>query len=337
MENNYSSSNFTLELFVPIFPSKEVLDYISTFISFVTFVFSLVSLLVFVDFKEKIFVYLKIGQFWILLAMAINMFYTIFWIDKKLVSTLVWPIYFKFFFVNFTSTCELCAFASTILSALVFLSMIDKKWDCAIFNTSPYIIVGIMSIIGYVLFCYQLFQFEINLISNNYFVSINFSNSDSKWLKAIELIAFSIRDGALLFIMLFLNIVLYKKFRLTMRKKKKMLTSSASTSNGNVSTVSTNQLVNQKQETINKANKNLNLMILFQCLDSTFERVPVFIVFVIRNINLIDQNTFLLLIPVVKITIQLAYFFKFFIFYFFNTLFRKKLNTFVFKFRQKLK
>jgi len=166
-------SNSTFVFFMPILPESEVIDYVSLCICFVTFIVSIISFLIFIDFKENLFVYLKIGQLWIILAMVINILYSIFWINSDLEKTIVWPIYFKFFFVYFTSTCELCAFGCTILSAFSFLSMIDKKWDFIVFKISPYYVVSGMAIISLALFSFQIFQFDINYISNSVFVSPN--------------------------------------------------------------------------------------------------------------------------------------------------------------------
>jgi len=131
--------------------------------------------------------------------------------------------------------------------------------------------------------------------------------------------------------MLFLNFMLFKKFRLAMNKKKNMLNHSPSSQISTVNANSNNESNNQKQTKINNANKNLNLMILCQCLNSTFERVPVFIVFIFKNTNLFEPKLLFFLFKIARITIQLAYLFKFFIF-FFNKRFREKLSTILFKF-----
>jgi hypothetical protein len=215
--------------------------------------------------------------------------------------------------------------------------MIDKKWDFAVFKLSPYLLIGVLAIISMALFTFQIFQFDIKFISNRYFVIVNLSNMNSKMIKAIELIAFSVRDGVFLTIMLFLNVCLYKKFRLAMKKKKNMLNCSTSNQITSLSTISntktTDQLSKEKEVTINKANKNLNLMIMCQCFDSTLERVPVFIVFVIKNLNVIDFSDLQILIYSCSIIIQLAYLLKFFIFFFFNSRFRNKLKSFFLKIR----
>jgi len=334
MLNN--TSNYSLDEYIPW--DDSVVNRLTIFLSIISLCLSTISLIVLIDFKEKLFAYLKIEQIWIILNTFINSFNLIFWIWKQLEHTILWPIFFKFFQVYMASTCELCAFVCTIISAIIFMSIIDKKWDFYVLKLSPYIIILIIALLSFALFSFQLFQFDIKFYSSHYIVVKNMKNFFSTTFKVIEVTAFTIRDGIFLILLFVLNYFLYRKFRICMENKRKMVkysqptvgikTNTAINSN-NREKLNTTSSANQIQA--EKAKNSMNKMILFCCLNSTFERFPIFLAFLLKNITGNDNEAFFIMIKVATIMVRTAYILKFFIYYYFNHRFRVKFIGIFFK------
>jgi hypothetical protein len=330
------TSNYSLDVVIGL--QNSILDRIIIFLSVFGFSLSSLSLVVFLDFKEKLFIYLKIEQIWIMLGSLISSFNLVFWINSQFEHTILWPIFFKFFLVYFTSTCELCAFICTIYSAVIFLSMIDKKWDLYMFKLSPYITIFIVSVLSLALFSFQLFEFDIKFDSSKFFVVKNVENFDTITFKVTELTAFAIRDGIFLILLLVLNCFLYKKLRICLEKKRKMVKYSqptrtlrnTETNNSNPENEQTTRRTGNKTQT-DKGYKSINKMILCCCLNSTFERIPILLAFIYKNLNQNDSKTYLLVIGIGTLSLKTAYILKFFIYFYFNKRFRIRFINIFFK------
>jgi hypothetical protein len=210
------------------------------------------------------------------------------------------------------------------------MSMIDKKWDYNVLKMSPYLTIFIIALLSLVLFSYQLFQFNITLNSSEIFLTKNMENYFSTTFKVIEVIVFGIRDGLFLIVLLVLNFFLFKKFRICMENKRKMVkysqpstaTTNPAINPSNRENMQSIRVNNQTQQ--ERAKRSINLMILFCCLNSTFERIPIFLAFIYKNLNEGDEKAINLMLKVGTLTVRIAYILKFFIYYYFNNRFRRK-------------
>ena len=144
--------------------------------------------------------------------------------------------------------------------------------------------------------------------------STKFEKSSTK--KLIEIIAFAIRDGISLIVLIALNVLIYLKFKKTIAKKKKMLKPNFSfftTNNKNDANVN-NKMKRSKRKTA--------FMVLIVSICYTVGRIPIMISFIIRN--LYDETNQMRIFKIASvISVILAYDSYFFIYYFTNKNFKK--------------
>ena len=308
-----------------VFPALTLIGLILTI--FIFLIFSQPS------FQQNIYVFLKYESVFIwldLCATALPIFiYRPEW-DKAYFR---W-FYRLYFIVISKSVLEMTGILCHIISSIEILLLISNKKRPKLLQKTPnIIIVLILFLLCALLYSYMFFVSFIdeepygplfnNATNTTMFQYVGYKISNTEFSKSltkrlIEIIAFSIRDGLNLIVLITLNVLIYLKVKKAMAKKKIMLSQ-------NFSVYATN---NKAEIDINSNNKlkrserNTAFMVIIVSICYTIGRIPIMISFIVRNVYE-ENNQIRIFVIASIICVVLSYDSYFFIYYFTNKNFKK--------------
>ena len=308
-----NSSNISSNVYVPwSLKTASIDDIILLFVcvpvSILGFIFCTASAFVLWrgDFKENLFVYLRIEcilmafDLFITSIKSLSPLYMCRTTSKSNCPVIHWssiPVVIDVIFFSYIlSPTEAAALVSDIFAALYCLLMLNhnrNKLEQFIFNLNPFITIGVAYIILSIMFIYLCFV-------NVYLFHFDFVISNRIYF---DLIAFSIRDGLFLFVLIVLNVIIAYKVKSSLKKKMEIVKEATAI------------------EKTKRSQQRMTIMVLADCINFSIGRIPIFCLFVIRNVN----KTITVLYPLTSTFSFLAflsYFLKFFIFLKFNKRFR---------------
>ena len=299
-------------------------------ISLFGFILNIIIIIIFSNksFKEIMYKYLKMESIFICINLTIQMlrpvyFYKLSWFSRSQISLI-----YNEYLLNYMVSClEMTAFILHILAIIdyyLLASNLNQKFK--IFYKFSYIKISI-SIIIITMICFIFLCFEYS-IEQKFVVEVNRTNhvindkiiyiyKDTEFrktvlFKIIELTVFSIRDGVLLIILIILNILIYFQVVKAIINKRNILKSN-------------NQIPIKSAK--------VTVMVIFGCLNNIMGRTPILIDFIL--INAIGWNdTIAIVNKFACLAVYISYFFKFFLFLFFNQRFKKivfNFSTSIFK------
>ena len=266
-------------------------------ISFLGFFFCIASVYVLWsdEFKENLFIYLRIECMLMALDLILAGFRSLFRGFACRTSTCPIPNTFVqvliVLFTYFPSPIEASALATDIFASLNCLIMLKpnrNKFEQFIFNLNPFVTIVFVFLTFSLIFIYQCFT-NIDL----YYLDFVISNQIY-----FDLIAFSIRDGLLLLILILLNVIIAWKVKSSLRKKMSIVKETTSI------------------EKMQRSQHRMTIMVLADSVNSIVGHIPLLCVFILRNLNLSPISSAFFLFTF------LSYFLKFFIFLKFNKRFR---------------
>jgi hypothetical protein len=247
-------------------------------------------------FKGNLFVYLRIECMLMAFDLLITSIRSLGPIYRSPTSNSFRAVAEVVFFVYLPSPTEGTALITDIFAALNCLIMLKtnrNRFEQFIFNMNPFVTIGVAYFLLSLMFIYQCF-------TNVYFFHSDFVISNRFYF---DLIAFSIRDGLFLFILIVLNVIVAWKVKLSLRKK--------------INTLNEASAIKKTK----KSQKIIITMVLADSINFTLGRIPIFCLFLIRNVN----KSISLLYPftsTLSFLAFLSYFLKFFIYFKFNKRFR---------------
>jgi hypothetical protein len=283
------------------------------------------------SFKQNIYVFLKYESVFIWLDLCATAF-PIFIYRPELDKS-----YFKCFYTIYSiavlkSVLEMTGILCHIMSSIELVLLISNKARPKPFQKVPnLIIVLILYLISALIYSYKFFAVFIdaepygplfnNATNKSSFQYVGYKISSTKFDKSftkklIEIIAFVIRDGISLIVLIALNFLIYFKFKKTIAKKKRILKLNISfftTNNKNEANIN-NKLKRSKRKTA--------FMVMIVSICYTIGRMPIMISFIIRN--LYDETNGMRIFRIASvISVILSYDSYFFIYYFTNNNFKK--------------
>ena len=308
-----------------VFPALTLIGLILTI--FIFLIFSQPS------FQQNIYVFLKYESvlIWLdLCATALPIFvYRPEW-DKAYFR---W-FYRLYFIVISKSVLEMTGILCHIISSIEILLLISNKKRPKLLQKTPnIIIVLILFLLCALLYSYMFFVSFIdeepygplfnNATNTTMFQYVEYKISNTEFSKSltkklIEIIAFSIRDGLNLIVLIALNVLIYLKVRKAMAKKKIML-------NQNFSVNATNNKIEidiNSNNKLKRSERNTAFMVIIVSICYTIGRIPIMISFIVRNVYE-ENNQIRIFVIASIICVVLSYDSYFFIYYFTNKNFRK--------------
>lgn len=255
------------------------------------------------EFKEKLFGYLRIGCILMTIDLCITSFRSLAPTYMCRTTTKTCPVQTNMFpvvidtyiFAYWPSGTEASALITDILAAVICLFMIKKdknRLEKFIFDINPYKIMPIVYFFSALTFFYQVF-------TNRYLLYFEFVIQNRIYF---DLVTYSIRDGVLLTILLVLNTLIGWQVRQSMKKKMTIVSGSSI-------------------EKTKKSEQRMRIMVFADCLNTALGRIPIFSLFVIRNVNR-PLTVIAPLGSLCSLAVFLSYFLKFFIYFHFNKRFR---------------
>jgi hypothetical protein len=154
--------------------------------------------------------------------------------------------------------------------------------------------------------------------------------NDSMTKKLIEIIAFSIRDGLNLIVLIALNVMIYLKVKKAMTKKKKMLNQNFSVNTTNNKT----EMHNNGNNKLKRSERNTAFMVIIVSICYTIGRIPIMISFIVRNVY--EETNGMRIFKITSvISVILSYDSYFFIYYFTNKNFRNLFTQYLIRANKK--
>lgn len=315
--------------------------YLCPFVGVIGFCLNVTVFLIFSKavFKETLYEYMKTQSLFISLDLLITSFRPIhYWVQVSFSRTYVSALYEKFFITYFASVLEISAFVSLVLATLHYYLLIKNvKWlrGTVLMRASYKYVIACVFLFGMVLFLFQIFEYKIecqqqlviypSLNNNNSETSSNahveyvcdieydvFHYNPVKMM--LELLAFIIRDGINLLLLIILNVLIFLRAREGIRNKKLIL---------GYLTVKDGQK-SKLLSVISRTKYKLTLMVILNSFNCMMGRLPIMVFFIVRNFNESEQVLFFRKLAV--LFVYLSYAFNFFFFYFTNKKFHKSLN-----------
>jgi hypothetical protein len=299
--------------------------YICPIISLNGLILSTLCLIVMMNsqFKQNLYNFLKMEMFFIALNLIIGTIKPIFHCFYSPTRGKYFSVIYFIYFINYlSSVLEQSVFVSNILATIEFYLLILNKHESKynfLRRVNSKIIGLIVFISSSLLFLYQVFGFNIkklkinhrpfhNLSSATDFFSIEKSAfSFSIYYRINQIAGFVIRDFINLFILTFLNILIYIKIKKSIRKK---LTIQANVSSS-----------------VKNIDNSLKLMVFLGSLNNIIGRIPIAIWSILDTIYVYEKTHLLLKISV--LTVNLSFGFHFILYFFTNKLFKKVCLTYL--------
>ena len=198
-------------------------------------------------------------------------------------------------FFYLPSPTEATALVADIFSAIncmiLLSSRTHNRLENFILELNPFITVLLTYLLFSLMFIYQCF-------TNVYIFHSDFIISNRIYF---DIIAFSIRDGLFLTVLLVLYGIINFKVKSSLKKKM--------------------SIVSAAKKKTKKSQHKMSIMVLATCLNSAIGRIPILCLFVILNVN----QSLTVLYPLkstLSFAVLLSYFLKFFIYMKFNKRFR---------------
>lgn len=256
------------------------------------------------EFKEKLFRYLKIECILMAIDLSITSFRSLAPLYMCRTTTKTCPPQLSLFpviidtyiFAYVPSPVEACALAVDIFAALNCLFMVNQhqSWfQQFIVNLNPYIMLLTTATFFATMFFYQVF-------TNKYLFYIDFIIVNRKYF---DIVTYSIRDGLLLAVLIVLN------FMISLNVKKSLA----------------RKMTIQKEKVkdrVKRSQNKLTIMVLADCINSIIGRIPIFALFIIKNV----YKPLTVIVPLsslCSLAVFLSYFLKFFLYFNFNKRFRQ--------------
>lgn len=299
------------------------------------------------DFKELLYKYLKMESLNVLFDLLITALKPIYYCRSCEVSkTYFAQIYFISFIVYGASIFELSAIINRILSTFCCYILIRNK----IIRNKYFFVLNYYKIINFtiytissLIFLYQIFIYKITDVSVDKispFYIIEKTDFSKTSLKSIfELTGFIFRDGINLAILIFINILIFIRFKNDLSKKKIFLMPINSNTKitlhhdelvirvknlPHVKDLKAENFVNKRTGLLNRIKKCENkqtIMIFTTCICCMIGRLPILVFFILRNFD--NENKYQDLIKLAALSIYLTYVVNFFLYYNSNKRFKK--------------
>lgn len=312
--------------------------FINPIIAFIGLILSLIMIYVFSNkqFKQCSYKYLKMQSIFFALNCIIICIqpvkYCDNYCDDKIKNNFFVKLYFIIFRIYIGSICEFVALYSSCLSGLsccmlVFNCQSIAKKSLEFLN--HYCLVSILiTFLAALNHIYQLFEYEFPLFDDN-----NNELKHSKFKQTnlyinLEISGSIIRDILGILLLFIINLILLFKIKIIMISKLSLLTNnnnnnkiSTTESMNNSNNISTNirsslPLTRSKFE---QTKRKQTINILTTCFICLIGRLPIAIVFLIKNLNF---DNYRLLFGIATMLVETSYIFNFIYFLFFNQKFR---------------
>ena len=257
------------------------------------------------DRENKIFTYLKYESIFVFVDCFIIALLPLYKSSQMIISPAVQCVLKEIMFNFLSGTVELSSLIMAIFSALTLFLLFEttsNRFLSYLLLPKPYITAVIVFITSSLIFGHYLTVFQIFSVHQNQSTTdFSCSNSinSSMFYNVMTLVSFGLNNGPMVLVLIFVN-------ALVLVKTKKRL--------GNKSIG-----LNSNSKRISKE-KNLTKLILADCANLIFGRIPLFI-YLFIVLNKIRISFFLSL---TVFTTLLSYTFKFFLFYHFNNRFRNE-------------
>nr|QVK45835.1 G protein-coupled receptor [Proales similis] len=298
------------------------------------FVFNLICYLVLLagNFKETIYKYLRVEA----LLIAVNLFNSslrIVYYYRRNLPSLEWLILaHKIYCLTYAASfLEMTAFLSHILSALDFYLLVSnykqrsKVFQCIEHYRTICSFILISSALAYL---FQCFEYEIQAApisdqdSSLLIVTTDFHQSRVKIV--IEIVVALVRDGLNLIILIVLNALIYFKVSRSISRKEQILATSNTRENATISqspTVEEAGNHHRVMRQVQRARQKTTLMVILSSFNFLCGRIPILLVFILRNFY---KTAFVrTLDKIAVIAVNLSYALNFFFLFSSNKRFRK--------------
>lgn len=293
------------------------------------------------EFKENIYAYLKLECVFIGLDLFITALRPFHHNNKSDFSrSFISQFYLVYLLIFFASVLEMSAFLCHITSTFDFyLLIINQQKAYKAIHKIPYPAkTFIIFAISFLLFTYQLFVFYVGSedivesASNQtihsykiYKLSVyDFGGTKAK--TGIEIFSFLLRDGFNLAVLIVMNILIFKKVNESMERKKSILNLARNRTMTDISEMPT-QNTNASTNTNINTEKNMKktqiktaVMVCMTCLNYVFGRLPILVVYIVRNFVQNDLTEWMNKIAV--LCVYLSYAFCFPLYYYSNKRFQ---------------
>ena len=330
MERESIPWNIEEIFWVIIIPSSGILGLILTLFSLIIFSNSV--------FKQEIYTFLKYESVFIAIDLFVTSFRPMFsYVQSEFSITYFSQLYYIYFIIIFTSIFEMSAIICHNLSNYELYILLSNKQKPKFLQKCPKkIICAIIFAFSCLIYLYQFFSFRVraygNYEINNFtnkteFVFTNyrygtFDFNDTLAKKLIQIIAFFLRDGVNLILLIGLNVMIFFTVKDVILKKKILLQNMATKD----SSKKTNQIRNSQRTTA--------IMVLLVSLSYIIGRLPIMTITILMEFYRNDTIEFITIISV--FCVYISYGSYFFIYYICNNKFRKIFNDYAcFKFKNK--
>jgi hypothetical protein len=179
---------------------------------------------------------------------------------------------------------------------------------------------------SYVIFCFKINGWQIEHLNefNQTITDWVYTIDETEFQKTssiktiIEIIAYLIRDGLINLIISFFNILIFINVKKSLKNKQRFIYKPFSKRKS--SSIRGNQPVANNK--INSIDNKAMLMVIMTCLNNTFGRTPVLVVFILRNFlnSLFINDT---LNKLACLAVYISYILNLFIYLFSNSIFRR--------------
>lgn len=291
-----------------------------TFVSIISFITCVVNIVVFSQeqFKEKVFVYLKHESMFMAANMVISMLIPISQCTNCIISkSLLSVIYVLYFSIYITSIIEMSSLISTIMATINCTIMVDRKAAgfLIVFNKiNVYAVVAFEIVISALLFLHQIFQRIIVRSSQDEYLLVTSDFNNMKASFILDIMAYTVRDGIFVIILVALNVYLLVIVRRNLAQKRKILTNKKS------------NIKDPREKKIKQSEKKLVKMVLTDSLVYFLSRM-IILVFMVFS-RLFTIACWFEIFDIVNILKELSYGIMFFIYFHFNKRFRTALLNF---------
>ena len=321
--------------------------YVYPILSLFGLVFTIFIFLIFSNssFKQNIYVFLKYESVFIWLDLCATAFPII--IYRPEWDKAYFRCFYRLYFIGILkSVLEMTGILCHIMSSIELFLLISNKTKPKSLQKVPNLTIGlILFLISCFIYSYMFFVSYIDeepyrLLYNNgtnitslQFIGYKVRNTefnDSMTKKLIEIIAFSIRDGLNLIVLIALNVMIYLKVKKAMTKKKKMLNQNFSVNTTNNKT----EMHNNGNNKLKRSERNTAFMVIIVSICYTIGRIPIMISFIVRNVY--EETNGMRIFKITSvISVILSYDSYFFIYYFTNKNFRNLFTQYLIRANKK--
>ncbi len=310
-----------------------VLTYITSPVSIVGAAFCSINVFIFSRpvFRQKLYRFLKYESIFITCDLLIKAFSPVAYCQhcsiSKTFSSCVYVIYFS---IYLSSILEMSAFMCNIFSGLYFYFLV-KNIKLS-FQINHRVTILVFVVLSSCVFSYQLLEFEIKYKVDNVTQEIAYhvKLTDfyySQVCAIVEIVVNSFRDGLHLGILITINVMLIVHIKASMRHKMTILPKPDSRSKNTLFFIDRQR---STTDTIKIKERRITNLIVINCSNSIFGRLPILVYFILRNLSndtlLVDYFG-----GFAFFFVYTSYLAKFFLFYLINRNFRDSVNQIFFR------